>query len=43
MITIFYLTRDFLMCEDCNCELSVDIPFGMMAEIVDYLMEQNKK
>ena len=32
-----------LRCEDCNNELSVDIPFGMMAEIVDYLREQNNK
>ena len=30
-----------LRCHDCQSELSVDIPFDMMAEIVDYLREQN--
>lgn len=32
-----------LRCDDCQNELSVDIPFDMMAEIVDYLREQNNK
>lgn len=32
-----------LRCNDCQSELSVDIPFDMMAEIVDYLREQNNK
>lgn len=32
-----------LRCEDCRNELSVEIPFDMMAEIVDYLREQNNK
>lgn len=32
-----------LRCDDCLSELSVDIPFDMMAEIVDYLREQNNK
>lgn len=31
-----------LKCMDCDCILSVDIRFDMMAEIVDYLREQNK-
>ena len=32
-----------LKCEDCDCLLSVDVRFDMMAEIVDYLREQNNK
>lgn len=31
-----------LFCNDCDGLLSVDIRFDMMAEIVDYLREQNK-
>lgn len=30
-------------CSDCDCLLSVDVRFDMMAEIVDYLREQNNK
>lgn len=32
-----------LRCGDCFASLCVDIPFDMMAEIVDYLREQNNK
>lgn len=32
-----------LMCSDCDCLLSVDVRFDMMAEIVDYLRSQNNK
>lgn len=32
-----------LRCHDCQSELSVDIPFDMMAEIVDYLREQKQQ
>lgn len=32
-----------LSCEDCDNEMSVDIRFDMMAEIVDYLRMQNNK
>lgn len=29
-----------LKCADCDCVLSVDVRFDMMAEIVDYLRKQ---
>ena len=32
-----------LRCEDCDNNVSVDLRFDMMAEIVDYLREQNNK
>ena len=32
-----------LRCEDCDNHVSVDLQFDMMAEIVDYLREQNNK
>lgn len=32
-----------LRCNDCYVSLCVDIPFDTMAEIVDYLREQNNK
>ena len=32
-----------LTCLDCDSSICVDIPFDMMAEIVDYLREQNKE
>lgn len=32
-----------LKCADCDCCLSVDVCFDMMAEIVDYLRVQNNK
>lgn len=32
-----------LKCEDCDNDVSVDVRFDMMAEIVDYLREQNKE
>lgn len=31
-----------LTCGDCDNYLSIDIPFDMMAEIVDYLRKENE-
>ena len=31
-----------IKCQDCKNELSIDIPFDMMAEIVDYLRSVNR-